>query len=562
MAIAETTGAGTVEAHPAGFAAWLRALWMRLMGTGPATASQFEPSTSNDNADEKEVEGSFVMTPCGYRIRVPDESDVGHSLGEMLPTVREGLSLLPPLPSVIIDLLREIQDPKSTSASVAGIASNDPALAASLLRAANGAALGLARTITSVSEAVSYLGFGTVKAMVISLRLGEVMVPRDEEAARDAEDLWVHSLAVSYAAEELAKRISGVDKGFVSTLGLLHDIGKMAILAQLPGEAKLLREMCIRDDVMTQAIAREASVLGVDHAGIGANLAAKWKLPADLVQAIRWHHRPASAFHPADPPALRKALHIVQIANQLAKYCYPHTDRMEIYTVADEVFAMLGLEPSMSKLLTGAVRDAISRAVFFATENTRRPATAPRRFLRPLTKDEASRFLSTPAERESRIVEDEAAIAALFSPDVQELTVNAQNIPEADGLTHARFKTAASSTSIETCLLGLKAHRDTLGLSAVMKSAVTLTVQSLLPNLLPLSSPEDKIEVAQAMQDGLFSLAIRAPGLAVTRRLGSAQSAGAAGRLAEVDLASLLNLGWFERIAVSADGSTVVFVGR
>ena len=224
---------------------------------------------------------------------------------------------------------------------MAEVASSDPALAALLLRTANGAAMGLSRTISSVSEAVSYLGFATVKTMLIQLRLNEVLACKTGQAALDSDDLWVHSLAVSYAAEYLAKQIGGVDPGFAATLGLLHDIGKMAVLAQLPEEAAA----GIRNEVPSESVSRlalEARVLGMDHAGLGANLAAKWKLPADLIQAIRSHHKPSSAFHATDPLPLRKAVHIVQIANQLAKYCYPHSDRMEIDTVSDDVFSLLG----------------------------------------------------------------------------------------------------------------------------------------------------------------------------------------------------------------------------
>src|SRR4051812_35191751 len=61
----------------------------------------------------------FVITPCGYRIRVPAKDEVDHSVGEMLPDVRDCLAQVPPLPQTLIELLREVQDSKSTAASVA-----------------------------------------------------------------------------------------------------------------------------------------------------------------------------------------------------------------------------------------------------------------------------------------------------------------------------------------------------------------------------------------------------------------------------------------------------------
>ncbi|HET6251327.1 MAG TPA: HDOD domain-containing protein [Tepidisphaeraceae bacterium] len=561
MSMVESTNAVTIDTPPTGFGAWLRSLFSRLFGGTPAGPSAHANSATpaHDMSDDEAVaSGAFVLADGGYRIRVPHPSDVGHSVGDLLPSVREGLNLLPPLPTVVIELLREIQDSKSTAASVAEVASSDPSLAASLLRTANGAAMGLSRTITSVSEAVSYLGFGTVKAMVIRLRLDEVLACKDEQAARDADDLWAHSLAVSYAAEYLAKKLGGVDPGFVSTLGLLHDVGKLAILAHLPNAAAKLRAES--SDGNVSRLAMEAKVLGIDHAGLGANLSAKWKLPADLVQAIRSHHTPSSAFHATDPLPLRKAVHIVQIANQLAKYCYSHADQMDIDAVPDEVFALLGMEPSLPKLLSGGVRDAIGKAIIFATTNSRRAASAPRRFMRPLAKDAAAALLATPASGEARVVVDEELVASAFSAESREVRIQGDSGPKLAGVAHARFVTPANPASIEKCITAVLSHQEELGMPLDARSAASLTIRSLLPNLLALNSKEESIELSQKFEGGRLTLALRTPGLSIERRLGAAAASDAARRVAELDMANLLNLGWFQKIAINKDGSAIVFV--
>jgi len=143
----------------------------------------------------------------------------------VLPSVRQGLAEVPPLPHVVRELLKELSDPSSTARSVARIATTDPTLAAALIRTVNSAALGLRRKINSVTEAVSYLGYSVVRSLVVRMRLEQILPTRGGQAGYDAEDLWIHSLAVAQAADCLAERIPGVDRGFVSTLGLLHDIG-------------------------------------------------------------------------------------------------------------------------------------------------------------------------------------------------------------------------------------------------------------------------------------------------------------------------------------------------
>lgn len=504
----------------------------------------------------------FIIAPCGYPISVPKASDFSHSVSDILPSVRQGLSLLPPLPTVAMELLRELQDSKSTAASVAEIAASDPSLAASLIRTVNGAAMGLSRKITSVSEAVSYLGFGIVKGVVVRLRLEEVLTPKNTQDAQDAEDLWVHSLAVSYVAEKLAHRVEGVDPGFVATLGLLHDIGKLAILAQWPEEAELLREQAAADP-SGDPRAREAKLLGADHAALGAHLALNWKLPADLIQAVRWHHRPANAFEVGDPPALRKAVHLLQIANQLTKFCYPYSDQMEIETISDETFAMLGMEPSLSKLLDGPVQSAITRAIFFADANTRRPAAAPRRFLRLHTGHAAKAAISASTGSEPRVAQDDAAIKTLMDSQVQEVHFSADGTAGSagslKGVDAARFTCAATAASVEKCLKAVREHQDQLDLPAETRSAAAMIVRSLLPNLLSLQTPNETIELVQSCEARKLKLALHGAGLTSARRLGDSASPEAVRRLCEADLSSVLNLGWFEQIAVSADGSAVMF---
>ncbi len=529
-------------------------LWdflLRLFGVTRSKGGKATQGAGIDGAaTEDDVDnGPFVVAPGGYRIHVPQSTDVNHCIGDMLPSVRDGLSILPPLPKVVTDLLREIQDPKSTAASVAQIALSDPALAASLIRTVNAAAVGLARKISSVNEAVSYLGFGAVKSMVVRLRLEEVLAPRDPKAVVDAEDLWVHSLAVSYAAECLARKVPGIDPGYAATLGLLHDIGKLAIIAQLPKESAALKSA-------EMSLASEAKVLGVDHAGLGAKLAAQWNLPADLVQGIRYHHFPQQAYHPSDPLPLRQAVFVLHIANQLAKYCFTHADSVEVEQVSDEAFALLGLEPSLPKLLDAKMRAAIGRAVLLADANTKRSVAMPRRFLRILTGQQAVQA-ATARTSAARVAIDDAAIGDLLGENVKIYVENST-------ASEARFEAVVDDAGVAQCLRQARAHQDTLTMSAESRSIIALTVRSLLPNLAHTThelttNAQDKIELAQALDGGRVRLAFRCVALSTALRLGREAAPDEAARLAEAELANVLNLGWFERIAISADGSSVLF---
>ena len=54
-------------------------------------------------------------------------------------------------------------------------------------------------------------------------------------------------------------------------------------------------------------------ILGTDHAEIGAQILAHWNLPADVINAVRWHHDPDS------PDTCNIQMDVVYLANLLCQ---------------------------------------------------------------------------------------------------------------------------------------------------------------------------------------------------------------------------------------------------
>jgi putative nucleotidyltransferase with HDIG domain len=526
------------DAAPGAFG-WLASLFRKLFGGGAAARTPVEAAADAVVLDN-ETGNSYVVAPGGYRIRVRTENDVHDSIGEMIPSVKAGLSLVPPLPHVVMQLLKEIQDPNASAASVGQIASSDPAMAASLIRTVNSAAFGLSRKITSVSEAVNFLGFTSVKAMVLRLQLDQILGVKSK-GNEDVEDLWIHSLVVSYVADALARRVPGVDRGLVSTLGLLHDIGKLVVQTQFPNEAKELRGPSGGE----APLARESRVLGVDHAALGANLAAKWKLPGDLVQSIRWHHYPERAFSTTDPKALHQAMHLVQVANQLSKYCYVYQDETEIDAIPDATFDLLGFPHDLTGLLSNEVRSAASRAIFFADDGSARAATAVRRFLRLNRGDSAAALLKSlvdAANGSAQVEVDDVLCDRMFDPATP--VVN-------------RLKGPSTPTGVENLSKEFAKAQAAMTLPSDARLPMSLVGRCMLSNAA--GQKGDWTELVHVVEGDVARLAIRTPAISFDRRFGLGCDPDVALAALDSELANVLNLGWFDSIATSSDGSTMVF---
>jgi putative nucleotidyltransferase with HDIG domain len=512
----------------------------------------------NANAEPKVVtQGSvsFVVAPGGYKIRVPRKDDVHTSIGEMMPSIKEGLNLVPPLPHVVAELLKEIQDPNATAATVGEIASSDPAMAASMIRTVNSAAFGLSRKITSVAEAVNFLGFTSVKSMVLRLQLEQTLggVAKGNE---DVEDLWIHSLVVSYIADVLARKVPGVDKGFVSTLALLHDIGKLVVQTQFPHEAAQLRGTSPGESPLQ----REVRILGVDHATLGANLSAKWGLPADLVQAIRFHHTPDRAFEPGDPKPLHQAMFLVQIANQLSKYVYVYQDETEIDAIDDAAYDLLNFPHDLTALLTPDVRAAASRAIFFADDGSRRPLTSIRRFLRLNRGDSARDLIDTLADNaggQAQVEVEDVLCESLFAEEEEN---GVEKEERTDQEKRMRLHVAATPAGISSLCRDTAKAQAGLPLSSDARLSLALISKCILANAV--GQRGEWIDVVHAVDGNRVRFAVKSPAIAFDRRFGAECDPDVAFAALDSELANVLNLGWFDSIGTSSDGSTIVFTAK
>ena len=526
--------------------------WLFAMIKGLFVApSAPQPGVAADSSEpqvEQSSGSSFVVAPGGYRIRVPKTDDIHQSIGDMMPKIKEGLNLVPPLPHVVGQLLKEIQDPNASASSVGEIASSDPAMAASMIRTVNSAAFGLSRKITSVAEAVNFLGFTSVKSMVLRLQLEQTLGGANK-GNEDVEDLWIHSLVVSYIADTLARKVPGVDKGFISTLALLHDIGKLVVQTQFPHEAALLRGQSGDESPLS----REVRVLGVDHATLGANLAAKWGLPGDLVSAIRWHHLPERAFETSDPKPFHQAMYILQIANQLSKYVYVYQDETEIDAISDAAYDLLNFPHDLTALLTPEVRAAASRAIFFADDGSRRPMTSVRRFLRLNRGDSAKGLLDM-------LANSEGGQAQVEVEDVLCETLFAENKESDQEDKRLRLHVAATESGVTSLCRDTVKAQATLPLSSDTRLSLSLISRCILANAV--GQRGEWIDVVHAIDGKHIRFAVKSPSISFERRFGADCDPDVAFAALDSELANVLNLGWFESIGTSSDGSTLVFTAK
>jgi putative nucleotidyltransferase with HDIG domain len=208
---------------------------------------------------------------------------------------------LPALPTIAMEVVDMVDNPKTSASKLGKLISTDQALTAKVLKIANSPFYGFPRKISTIDFAIIVLGYDALKEIVISISLVSSLQRKGDQVF-DAKAFWDHSITSGVLARRLARDLGYRVSGEVFVGGLLHDMGISVLHRYFKNEYKRIVEI-LRETDLT-ALEAEESIFGVTHADIGGWLAERWNLPAHLVEAITNHHAPTRAAKNKDLVAL------------------------------------------------------------------------------------------------------------------------------------------------------------------------------------------------------------------------------------------------------------------
>jgi putative nucleotidyltransferase with HDIG domain len=197
----------------------------------------------------------------------------------------------PGMPATATKLLPLLDNSDSTASDIESILKYDPGLTANILKLTNSAYFGIPTRVSSVKQAIVLLGWKRLLQVVTTICMSPLMKKSIPGYDLPGGELWRHSIAVSVAAEILVKslKISNADEVF--TAALLHDVGKLVLGSFVKKDLKQIETMVTKGITLDVA---ESMVLGTNHAEVGGQILHKWSFPAELVNAVQWHHDPES----------------------------------------------------------------------------------------------------------------------------------------------------------------------------------------------------------------------------------------------------------------------------
>lgn len=280
----------------------------------------------------------------------------------------------------------------SENESLGGLANEilkDVALTNKLLRVVNTAHYRTAGggTISTVSRAISLIGFAGIRNLALSLMLVERM--QDKKHAQQLKEEFLRALMAGMLANELCANARESEEAFIGSL--MRNLGRLLAEFYLPDEALQIRQR-VRpgpsakkpddDTPPPSEAAASNNVLGISYENLGLGVGHTWGLPSNLMLCMR-----------------------VPTGELPKKSMSDHPDRMRwLASVANEAAdALLFNPPEKAAQLLKALAQRYGTALSFKPDDILEAASRARKRMADLT--QGMQLKMSPGEPAERLVD-------------------------------------------------------------------------------------------------------------------------------------------------------------
>jgi HD-like signal output (HDOD) protein/CheY-like chemotaxis protein len=204
----------------------------------------------------------------------------------ILRRIQEGEILIPPVPTVVMELRRLLADPDTGLETVTALIERDQRLTAQLLRVSNTTPYARGAQNTSIRTAVSRMGLRQIQSLVETVFAHSACAIRDPALAPIQDSIWHFSVARAVAMRALAESQGAPrpDPELAYLAGLFCDVGATFLLWIIsernsgPGSAaKLGAEDCL-------------GFIAQNHQSVGSAILSRWSVDPTVSMLARVHH--------------------------------------------------------------------------------------------------------------------------------------------------------------------------------------------------------------------------------------------------------------------------------
>jgi len=194
------------------------------------------------------------------------------------------------LPHVVFKVLEVTGDCDSPANEMEKAITIDPGFSSKVLTLSNSAFFGLPKRVTSIKEALMFLGFKSVRNLAMTVGAFDMFVGKNDEESLRRRAWWRHSVDTEVCAKWLARVSPGLNADEAYTCGLLHYLGKTLLDRFGDGSYTDCSHLIESGVSVNEA---EERIFGCNHVEVAVSATRKWGFPESLVQGLRYLEPPA-----------------------------------------------------------------------------------------------------------------------------------------------------------------------------------------------------------------------------------------------------------------------------
>ena len=234
-------------------------------------------------------------------ISLLDENEVRYKVSQ--------IKSLPPLPLALQRMLDIIINEVDSPDELVSFISYDQTLAARILCVANSAHYGFRGKAPNLTRSVIVIGYDEVKSICVYELMSEIFSGQTSIGRAEREKLWKHAFATARIAYHIAQRRPWVSKNEAYLLGLLHDLGRVAMAVHFKEEYRSIQKLAQDRKVPLRYVEPQ---FGVYHTLVGKWISIRWSFPKHFQAVIEFHHEPEKS------PLFKQEVRMIALANILA----------------------------------------------------------------------------------------------------------------------------------------------------------------------------------------------------------------------------------------------------
>jgi HD-like signal output (HDOD) protein len=198
-------------------------------------------------------------------------------------SIRTLLDQIPRPPSALHKLVSPAFLSHANTAELSEMVLAEPQVAAKVLATVNAPLYGLQVPLTSIGQAVTFLGMNTVRSMCLQYLLDESFQSKDPEVRKIFDGLWRASAFASELCFRLAPLLQLPEAGVLVTQVVLSFLGPVTSHALLPRSVALT----MAGKSFLERSRTEQEQLGLCASELGSLLMQQWELPSSISEPVR-----------------------------------------------------------------------------------------------------------------------------------------------------------------------------------------------------------------------------------------------------------------------------------